>query len=381
MALRKQHIKGYPATLFIPDISGFTEFVDETEITHSRHIIAELLELLIDTDDLGLSISEIEGDAILFYKYGAAPPLQAVVKQAQNMFVAFHGHLQRYERDRMCDCRACSSTKRLTLKIVVHYGTIASVDIKSFHKLFGRELIVVHRLMKNDIRSSEYVLLTVDYLDNQEDSLEGLKAVFSWLSFRSAASVYSVVGEVAYRYFTLTSLRSTLPEIPEREPPKKYKHRLSVQQLTINAPLALVYDYLTDLTRRHHWMKRARNVELDNRLTRVGTSHLCFLPAMTLDIKISANAFEKGHVEYVEEVTNIPMVPRANVFSVLEEIDEKEVLFSVEVYYQRSFWGVIMAPLLRIVMRNQFSSNAQLFKHVVERAYSHASRAHNERVR
>lgn len=55
--------------LFIPDISGFTRFVTETEIGHSRIIIQELLEILINANGIGLEISEIEGDAILFYKY------------------------------------------------------------------------------------------------------------------------------------------------------------------------------------------------------------------------------------------------------------------------------------------------------------------------
>ncbi|MEM6380660.1 MAG: DUF2652 domain-containing protein, partial [Bacteroidota bacterium] len=54
--------------LFIPDISGFTRFVKTTERNHSRHIISELLELLIDENDIGLTVAEIEGDAILFYK-------------------------------------------------------------------------------------------------------------------------------------------------------------------------------------------------------------------------------------------------------------------------------------------------------------------------
>ena len=47
--------------LFIPDISGFTQFVSETEIEHSRLIIQELLEILIDSNQTGLEISEIEG--------------------------------------------------------------------------------------------------------------------------------------------------------------------------------------------------------------------------------------------------------------------------------------------------------------------------------
>lgn len=54
--------------LFIPDISGFTSFVSATEINHSRHIIAELLEITINSDGCGMQVSEIEGDAVLFCK-------------------------------------------------------------------------------------------------------------------------------------------------------------------------------------------------------------------------------------------------------------------------------------------------------------------------
>jgi hypothetical protein len=59
--------------IFIPDISGFTRFVNEVEIDHSRHIIQELLEVIINSNKIGLEVSEIEGDAILFYKYGDSP--------------------------------------------------------------------------------------------------------------------------------------------------------------------------------------------------------------------------------------------------------------------------------------------------------------------
>jgi len=56
--------------LFIPDISGFTRFVNEIGIERSRHIIQQLLEVLINANELGLQISAIEGDEILFYKFG-----------------------------------------------------------------------------------------------------------------------------------------------------------------------------------------------------------------------------------------------------------------------------------------------------------------------
>ena len=68
--IKKWKTEGY---FFIPDISGFTRFVNETEIDHSRLIIQELLEILINSNQIGLEVSEIEGDAILFYKFGESP--------------------------------------------------------------------------------------------------------------------------------------------------------------------------------------------------------------------------------------------------------------------------------------------------------------------
>ena len=52
--------------LFIPDISGYTEFVQNTEVEHSQHVIAELLEILIDANTQQLQLAEVEGDALLF---------------------------------------------------------------------------------------------------------------------------------------------------------------------------------------------------------------------------------------------------------------------------------------------------------------------------
>src|ERR1700750_2227004 len=83
--------------LFIPDISGFTRFVNETEIEHSRLVIQELLETLINTNQIGLEISEIEGDAILFYKFGEMPDLELLYKQVEAMFCEFHKQLIAYD--------------------------------------------------------------------------------------------------------------------------------------------------------------------------------------------------------------------------------------------------------------------------------------------
>src|SRR5688572_4927280 len=137
--------------LFIPDISGFTRFVNQTEIEHSRLIIQELLETLINSNEIGLTISEIEGDAILFFKFGEPPELSELYMQVEKMFCSFHKNLQVYESHRYCQCKACVSAIDLTLKVITHYGEFTQYQVHSFNKLIGKDLIVAHRLLKNEI--------------------------------------------------------------------------------------------------------------------------------------------------------------------------------------------------------------------------------------
>src|SRR4029079_18447730 len=93
--------------LFIPDISGFSKFVNETEIEHSRYIIGELLENIVNSNQIGLTISEIEGDAVLFYRFGKPPSLEEIYRQVENMFCNFQKYLRKFETCRACQCSAC----------------------------------------------------------------------------------------------------------------------------------------------------------------------------------------------------------------------------------------------------------------------------------
>src|SRR5690606_36811612 len=79
--------------IFIPDISGFTRFVSNTDVEHSRYIIQELLETIINANEIGLSVSEVEGDAVLFYKYGEPPGINILYEQVKKMFCNFLRHL------------------------------------------------------------------------------------------------------------------------------------------------------------------------------------------------------------------------------------------------------------------------------------------------
>ena len=185
--------------LFIPDISGFTDFVNDNEIAHSQHIIEELLETLIDANVLDLKLSEIEGDAILFYS-DELPTSGEIFAQISKMFVDFHTHLRRYEQNRICQCGACATATNLSLKFVLHFGQVGDKQVKDHSKLFGREVIVAHRLLKNGVESNQYALFSESLIrelgDRQGEETE------TWSNPQQGKEEYDT-GLVHYVYYDL----------------------------------------------------------------------------------------------------------------------------------------------------------------------------------
>src|SRR6187455_3226823 len=194
--------------IFIPDISGFTRFVNEVEIDHSRHIIQELLEVIINSNKIGLEVSEIEGDAILFYKYGNSPDLKEVYDQVEKMFCEFHKQLHTYDHRRFCQCKACTGAVDLTLKVITHYGEFTGYNVKNFNKLIGKDIIVAHQLLKNDIDQHEYWLVTQNLLP--EGKPLDLAAWMKW----DKSTKQTESGEVAFQYTQLGQLRNEIPPEP-----------------------------------------------------------------------------------------------------------------------------------------------------------------------
>lgn len=251
--------------LFIPDISGFTKFVNETSIDHSRLIIQELLQILIDSNRLNLQVSEIEGDAILFYKFGEAPSLEDLYRQVSEMFQAFHRQRAAYEYRRFCQCEACQSAVGLTLKVITHYGEFTGYSISSFHKLIGRDIIVAHRLLKNSVDAHEYWLVTNKLIG--EHSLSSLP---SWMSWNSSQQLLEG-GEVGYQYATLTRLREDIPSEILPDPQLSKKKLIVTRQREYEVALIPLFHACGDFRYRSQWQDGVKAVEeVDHVLPRLG---------------------------------------------------------------------------------------------------------------
>src|SRR4026208_1952920 len=192
--------------LFIPDISGFSKFVNEVEIQHSQFIIQQLLEVLINANDSDLEISEIEGDAILFYKFGQPVELNSLYKQVEKMFRAFHQYLISYDNRKICQCKACISAVDLTLKVITHYGEFTPLSVGQFNKLIGKDVIVAHQLLKNEIPQHEYWLGTNDLLQNQPPA-----EFAQWMKWNSG-SKQTDNGQITFYYAQLGPLKNEIPK-------------------------------------------------------------------------------------------------------------------------------------------------------------------------
>ena len=288
-----------PALLFIPDISGFTQFVNEVEISHSQHIIEELLEGLIESNQLGMKISEIEGDAILFYKDGKIPDGEQIAEQCKNMFIAFHHQLRKYDLSRICDCGACSTANKLTLKIIAHQGNISFSKVKDHEKLFGSDVILVHRLLKNDIPEHEYMLVTENILLSDIAS----RKEYNWIQLNKGSSTYDM-GEVKYNYSSFKGLYNSISE-PQTNGVKEFRtSKPLIFEEEIEAPMEIIYQALINLPERMKYMQGIKEVvvhdEHHNKMNKIGTRHECIREDSTSDVITSSVEFGKERIQFSE---------------------------------------------------------------------------------
>jgi hypothetical protein len=154
------------ALLLIADIGGYTEYMQfhRSMLGHAEAATTRLLGKVVDAAR-GFDLIEIEGDAAFLSRQvngmDGEAALAAVTEAAVAMHRAFHDERRLVELN-VCPCDSCAQTSGLKLKFVAHVGEVATQKIKRRRKLIGMDVIFVHRLLKNPVQASEYVLLSED---------------------------------------------------------------------------------------------------------------------------------------------------------------------------------------------------------------------------
>ena len=179
--------------LFIPDISGFTELVHSTDVLTGKQITYELLSAVIGQNELQLNIAEVEGDAILFYRYGAAPSMSELVQQYEMMASAFENKRNELQNN-------FSQPLDISLKVIAHYGPMTEFKIGGFKKLYGEVVVEAHRLLKNSIESDSYLLLT-DSLLEMTDTIHDDELLHNGIRSNKLCEIYGTLRNICFSYF------------------------------------------------------------------------------------------------------------------------------------------------------------------------------------
>ena len=346
--------------IFIPDISGFTRFVNETEIEHSRRIIQELLEIIINANQTGLEISEIEGDAILFYKYGDAPNLKELYKQVEKMFWEFHRYLEAYDKRRLCQCTACKSAVALTLKVITHYGEFTSYNVKNFSKLIGKDIILAHQLLKNDIEHHEYWLVTDGLM--QDLASESLP---QWINWNNSLK-RTETGEVPFQYAYLTPLKNEIP--PEPEPQLEIPNKVKVITLVkdFDAEINTLFYTTVNFNLRGKWQVGVQKADqVSHVLPQVGTRHRCVLDKGQMISYTSNYSYSPDKIIYGETEEN----KRNAVYTTFEKIGENKTRVTLDFYLKKNpllvtMFRLMMKKKIETALRQSLENLAEIVKDV-----------------
>ncbi len=154
--------------LVLADISGYSGFVQQTEVDHSWSILHELLDTMVRSLAGRMDVSQVEGDAILFISGLTTPE---VINALEGTFVAFHRRLRDMKTVTTCPCNACANIGILKLKFVVHHGRFSRQRLGNVEQLHGADVIIPHRLLKNHVPSREYLLVTDAVLERLPDDV------------------------------------------------------------------------------------------------------------------------------------------------------------------------------------------------------------------
>ena len=143
--------KAETAYFAIADISGYTSFLASVELDHAQDIVADFMNTVVKALRPPFRLAKFEGDAA--FVYAAAENVDASLLQdaIEGAYFKFRRRLRDVRQVSTCECRACLAMGDLDFKFVVHHGEMVKQRMGGREELAGRDVILVHRLLKNAV--------------------------------------------------------------------------------------------------------------------------------------------------------------------------------------------------------------------------------------
>ena len=139
------------ACFVIADISGYTSFLAGVELDHAQDIIADVMDTVLRCLRPPFRLAKFEGDAAFVYAVTDKVDGSLLQDAIESAYFAFRRRLRNIKQSTTCECNACSKMQDLDLKFVSHHGEFIKHKMAGREELAGRDVILIHRLLKNAV--------------------------------------------------------------------------------------------------------------------------------------------------------------------------------------------------------------------------------------
>lgn len=247
------------ACLLIADISGYTSYLAGVELDHAQDILADLINTVVTTLRPTFRLAKLEGDAAFMEAPEADVDGSLLLDVIERCYFGFRRRRRDVRQATSCECDACIRIPDLNLKFVAHTGLIVRQDMAGLEELIGRDVIVVHRLLKNTVTevtdASAYALLS----DACTTAL-GLEP--DALGMTAHTERYEVVGEIP----------GWILDLEQRWQQEDARARVRigpedaalVADLPTSAPPQLVWEAITTPGGRMAWSQGVTGITMDS---------------------------------------------------------------------------------------------------------------------
>jgi uncharacterized protein YndB with AHSA1/START domain len=291
----------------LADISGYTSYLAGVELDHAQEVLTELLETIVGNFKALLTISKLEGDAVFAYVPSESIPRGEIIFElVETTYAAFRDRVEGVRRRTTCTCNACRAIPNLDLKFILHHGEYMQQSIAGIHELVGSDVNLVHRLLKNHVGEATgwkaYALIT-------NPALERLGLPCDRNLLYVASETYEHLGEVDTYSLNLTERYQA--RVAARRVVLERADADAVLSEELEAPPAVVWDWLNDPHRRAQWMIGTTWTALDRPggRTGAGAKNHC---AHGKNESSRENILDWKPFEYFtsDQVDNTPLVTR-----------------------------------------------------------------------
>ncbi len=232
----------------IADISGYTEYLSAVEIDHAQDILADLVGTVVSALRPTFRLAKLEGDAAFCVAPADKVDASLLLDTIERCYFGFRRRRRDVRQATACECRACVRIPNLDLKFVAHGGLSIRQRVAGHEELLGSDVIVVHRLLKNDIVEKLHVPAYAALTGSLVESLGIDPAALQMIGH---TETYEHVGDVALWVLDLER-RWQEEDIRERVLVGPADALYDMQR-PIAAPPQVVWEFVTTPGRRVMW--------------------------------------------------------------------------------------------------------------------------------